>query len=315
MILAERKASVLAPSILKCLSGLPTVNLTSGCAHRCLYCYARGYSQFPGENKIVVCANTFEKLRKELPRKRKKPLAVYFSPSTDAFQPVQEVLDLGYKCMEFLLENGVGVAILTKGRIPERHMDLLTAHPELVQVQIGVTTLDAGIQSVFEPHAAQPQVRIEQMARLTNAGVRTQVRLDPILPGITNDEAELDALFGAIAGAGAREAAVAALFLRPMIVGSLWRHLSSHDHHMKILMDQFTGAKRLPLYGEKGLVVSLSAEKRSTMYARVREIAWLHGITVRVCACKNCDLPSESCGIAGNWRSAREVAELPLFDS
>jgi len=315
VVFADRKAAVLAPSILKCLSGLPTINLTSGCSHRCLYCYARGYSQFPGENRVVLYANTFDKLRKELPRKRRKPLAVYFSPSTDAFQPVPAVLALGFNCMNFLLNHGIGVAILTKGRIPERHMDLLTAHPKLVQVEIGVTTLDAAIQSVFEPCAAPPTVRMEQMARLVKAGIRTQARLDPILPGITDDDAGLDALFSAIAATGVKDAGAAALFLRPMIVGSLRRNLSGHAKYLKELMREFTNAKRLPLYGEKGLVISLSVAKRSELYARVGDIARAHGIAVHVCACKNSDLPSEPCGIAGAWRASREAAGLPLFDS
>jgi hypothetical protein len=165
VVLADRKAAVLAPSTIKCLRGMPTVNLTSGCAHGCLYCYARGYNMFPGEGRVVVYANTFEKLKAELPRKRKRPAAVYFSPSTDAFQPLPEVLDLGYRCMEHLLESGVGVAILTKGLIPERHMRLFEAHAALVQAQIDVATLDAEAQKAFEPGAAAPAARVAQAAR------------------------------------------------------------------------------------------------------------------------------------------------------
>jgi DNA repair photolyase len=314
LMLADRKAAVLAPSILKCLSGLPTINLTSGCAHRCLYCYARGYSQFPGENKVVLYANTFDKLRNELPRKRKKPLAVYFSPSTDAFQSVPEVLDLGFRCMEFLLAHGVGVAILTKGLIPDRHMELFSAYPQLVQAQIGVTTVDTKIQSVFEPCAALPAARMEQMTRLVKAGICTQARLDPILPGLTDDDDGLNSLFGAIAATGVTDASVATLFLRPTIVGSLRRNLSQHPGYLKALMSQFANGRRLPLYGEKGLVMALSAGKRSEIYTRVGEIARTHGITIHVCACKNSDLPSERCNIAGTWNNAHEVTELPLFD-
>jgi len=80
-------------------------------------------------------------------------------------------------------------------------------------------------------------------------------------------------------------------------------------------LSQFTNGKRLALYGEKGLVISLSVAKRSELYARVGDIARAHGMAVHVCACKNSDLPCESCNIAGNWRASREAADLPLFDS
>ena len=105
VIRVERKSAVLSPSDLGCLARIPTVNLMSGCAHRCLYCYTRGYSNRPREGNIRLYANTAAKLREELPRKRKRPRAVYFSPSSDLFQRVPEVLDLAYEVLEFLLEG------------------------------------------------------------------------------------------------------------------------------------------------------------------------------------------------------------------
>ena len=150
----ERKATVLAPSQLACLSRLPTINLTAGCAHECLYCYAQSYSQNPGRGKITLYENTLDKLRAELPRKRKRPRVVYFSPSCDVFQPVPEVLDLAYDVFEFLLEQRVGVAFQTKGRIPRRHLELLTAHAPNVHAGFGLTTLDPQPWRTFEPRTA-----------------------------------------------------------------------------------------------------------------------------------------------------------------
>ncbi len=53
-IKARRKSSVLAPSSIACLSKIPTVNLTAGCAHGCVYCYSRGYSSYPGEGGVMA---------------------------------------------------------------------------------------------------------------------------------------------------------------------------------------------------------------------------------------------------------------------
>jgi pyruvate-formate lyase-activating enzyme len=53
VIRVERKTAVLTPSSLACLSRIPTVNLTAGCAHGCLYCYTRSYSSYPGEDKVA----------------------------------------------------------------------------------------------------------------------------------------------------------------------------------------------------------------------------------------------------------------------
>ena len=97
---------------------MPTLNPTAGCVHLCSYCYARGYSNYPGDGTIVLYTNLAEKLENELSRKRKAPAFVYFSPSCDAFQPVKQVLDTTYSLMALLLERGIGVSFLTKGENP-----------------------------------------------------------------------------------------------------------------------------------------------------------------------------------------------------
>ena len=118
VIRAKRRSPVLASSGLACLSTLPTINLTTGCLHDCLYCYIRGYRNYPGEGRIVLYENTLDLLQDELSRMTAKPHAVYFSPSSDLFQPAPEVLDLSHAVLQFLFSQGVGVAFLTKGVIP-----------------------------------------------------------------------------------------------------------------------------------------------------------------------------------------------------
>ena len=177
LIEADRRSAVLTPSSIACLSRMPTVNLTSGCAHGCVYCYTRGYSTHPGEDKIVLYRNTLSKLKEELAHKRKRPQAVYFSPSSDLFQPVPEVLELGYHVLEFLLSRGIGIAFLSKGYIPKKIMSLLLKHADNVRAQVGIITLDENVQHMFEPNTADPDTRIAQIARLVSGGIATEARL------------------------------------------------------------------------------------------------------------------------------------------
>ena len=69
---------------------MPTINLTAGCAIGCVYCYAVGYGSHPDEGSVVLYEDTLERLKRELPRKRKAPRSVFFSPSSDIFQPVAQ---------------------------------------------------------------------------------------------------------------------------------------------------------------------------------------------------------------------------------
>jgi len=309
----ERKSAVLTPSSLACLSHIPTVNFTSGCAHGCLYCYSRGYSTYPGEGKVKFYTNTLTKLRHELARKRRPPKAVYFSPSSDLFQPMPDVLDMAYDVLKFLLGMGIGVAFLTKGHIPERHMKLLEENVPRVRAQIGLTTLDTELLNAFEPRAAPPKLRLAEAKRLVEAGIKTQVRLDPILPGLTDNRNALQELCGSLAEIGVKQIAASTLFLRSAIVSSLRRQLRGNAM-LETLLRKFRSSGRLSIHAERSRVIALPAEMRRDIYGRVDEAAKPCGIVVRSCACKNPDLATGSCSIAGDWaQDTEEVVQQSLF--
>jgi DNA repair photolyase len=231
-----RKSSVLSNSSLKCLANIPSVNLTSGCAHNCVYCYALGYTIYPGDDKVVIYQNTLEKLKSELLRKRTKPQAVYFSPSSDIFQPVPEVLELSHSVFEFLLTKGIGVAFVTKERIPERTMNLLLNYPEQVRAQIGIVTHDDNIRRLFEPKAASVELRLKQIEMMVEGGIGVEARIIPILPGVTDSPDSINALLHAVVNAGVKRAAISTLFLRPAIISSFRRHISDQDLIEKIFI-------------------------------------------------------------------------------
>jgi DNA repair photolyase len=313
VIPVERKSAVLSPSSLACLAHVPTVNLTAGCAHECCYCYARGYLTHPGEGKVTFYTNTIARLREELRRKRKKPTTVYFSPSSDPFQPVPEVLNMAYDVFRFLLESGIGVAFVTKGRIPERHCDLLAAHSPLVQGRIGLITLDPGTAAAFEPGAATPDVRLAQAAELIGAHVLIEARLDPILPSVTDGADSLEPLCEALARTGVRKIAASVLFLRPAVIGSLRRRVAD-KLMLNRLLDRFASSEPLAIHAGNSRVRAIPTSARLEIIERLKTIADRYGLEVLVCACKNPDISRGSCHISGRWPPAtRGDSQLGLF--
>jgi DNA repair photolyase len=314
VIRTKRKAAVLAPSQLACLSKLPTINLTAGCAHECLYCYARSYSQNPGQGRVALYENTLEKLRDELPRKRKRPKAVYFSPSSDAFQPVPDVLDLAYDVFEYLFGNNIGVAFLTKGQIPDRHMKLLCANASLVRAGIGLTTLNTKLLKIFEPRTAPPCTRLSQAKKLIEAGVSTRIRLDPMLPGLMDDTQDLEELLKAIASTGVKHVAVSTAFLRPGIVQTLKKYVPD-KRALNVLLKHYESSQTLTMHGAGTSVIVPPVSLRRSIYNRVMQIAGQLGLVTSICACKNGDLASGSCHIAGDWQPKPEKPDQPnLFE-
>ena len=314
LIKADRRSAVLTPSSIACLSRMPTVNLTSGCAHGCVYCYTRGYSSHPGENKVILYENTLEKLKNELARKRTKPQAVYFSPSSDFFQPIPEVLELGYRVLELLLSQDIGVAFLSKGHIPDKTVSLLLSHADKVRAQVGVITLDEDIQRMFEPNTAIPRVRIERIAKLVAGGIATEARLDPVLPGLTDSKDALLQLFSALAKVGVKRAAISALFLRHSVVESLKRNIRDREV-LHRLLSFYEEARPMAIHAERSSVTALPRARREEIYTSISRVAEEHGIEPVICACKNPDLAHGTCNIGGTWpKYPKSDAQPNLFD-
>lgn len=296
----DRKSTALKPSSLACLSHIPTINLTSGCAHGCLYCYANGYSAHPGKDKVMIYGNILRRVEEELDRKRTKPHAVYFSPSSDLFQPVPEVLELCHSVLEFLLRKDIGIAFITKGYIPEKTMKLLLSHADKVRAQIGIITVKENMRRIFEPNTASASKRLEQMARMVTGGVATEARIVPILPGFTDDAVCLDNLFRSIADTGVKRSAISTLFLRPAIAESLKRGISDQTM-LETLLNLYKGTRRLPTHAVNSSVAVLPLPKREEIYARMKKIASNYFIDLSICACLNTEINCGTCNITGRW--------------
>lgn len=308
--LIDRKSHALTPSSLRCLSHLPTINMTAGCAHGCAYCYIRGYSQYPGDDAVTVYRNTAEQVECELQSmiKRKKPLpgAVYFCPSSDAFMPVDVVLDQSYRTMKLLLEQGVGVQFVTKGAIPDRFFELFAGRSELVAGQVGLTTLDDDLNAAIEPKAALAERRLSNLGRLIDIGVTASLRADPLIHGVTDDDPGLDALFTEAAKRGVRDVSASYLFLRPAIVGSLRRSIRDEELRWKILAP-FKKASRSCFQGRGGETggTSLPIELRQAELDRVRCLAERHSLALHICGCKNGDITNSKCHLTNPMVAAR----------
>jgi len=306
----DRKSPVLTPSSLACLREVATINLTAGCVHDCLYCYIRGYRNYPGESRVALYANTLESLRSELGRKRTAVTAVYFSPSSDLFQPVPQVLEMAYQVLNLLLERGIRVTFLTKGVIPKKHLRLLAEHASLVWAEVGLISLDDALLRLFEPATARASRRLKQSGDLIRFGIQTEVRVDPIIPGFTDDESSLRNLIAAIASCGVKSIAASTLFLRPAITASLRKNLAPSQFTQ--LMAAMSATNRMDIHAANSSVHAMSAASRRIIYERVHSIAGEFGVEAKICACKNPELARGSCGISGQWRPSAGIT-LPLL--
>jgi DNA repair photolyase len=308
LITKNRKSNVLTPSQLRCLSKIPTINITSGCFHNCIYCYAKGYSQYPGDGEVILFANTAEKLSEELARKRKKPEAVYFCPSCDPFQPMPQILDETHKTMETLLKAGIGVQFVTKAVVPANFIELFARFNNLVCAQVGLTCVDDNIRKIFEPRTASVSDKLATLKNLVEIGVATSARADPLIHGVMDSDKSLGNLFSAITEVGVKEVAINYLFLRPAIKESIKKNISDKKLLSMLLAPYSTGPK-LPIGLKNSKGVVLPKEVREKAFKRIRNIASDFGLSVHICGCKNSDITTESCHIT----CLSHLTQLHLF--
>jgi DNA repair photolyase len=197
--------------------------------------------------------------------------------------------------------------------IPERHMTLLRQNAALVRAQIGLITLDDALLRTFEPRAASVDVRLAQMKQLSASGIKMQIRLDPILPALTDDERTFRELCRAAADAGVNDVAASVLFLRPAVMRRLLQ-ASEASAAVARCLAAFADARRLAIHAERSSVIALPRQERERIFSRLENIASGHGLAVKRCACKNPDIASGTCSIAGDLRRVRASTEATLFD-
>ncbi len=296
IITKHRKTNFLLPSGLRCLANLPTVNVSAGCAHNCVYCYTKGYSVYPGDDSIEIYEDMAERIADEVKRKRKKPAAVYFCPSCDPFQPMPQIQQVTFDVIKTLLENDIGVQFMTKGKIPDEIFKLFEKYCSKIAGQIGITTIDDVILSVIEPAAAKAHERLDHLARLIKMGIQITARCDPLIPNITDSDEQLRDLFLAISKTGCKEIAVSFLFLRPAIISSLKKNIADINMLKKIL-DPFSEGINLSIGLKNSTGKMLPLEVRRSSFKRIRKIANDYDCKIHICGCKNSDITNESCYI------------------
>ena len=307
-----RKGNVLTPAQFGCLHGIPTLNITNGCIFECTYCYARGYSQAPRKGEVQLYVNLPSLLKEELLRKKAIPRWVILNTSSDCFQHHPDILDVTYEVIRILVDRGIGISFLTKGLIPPRFFDLLRISPEKIFTQIGLVSLSERYWKVYEPGTPSPEKRLGNVERLKEIGILPEVRVDPIIPFVTDTEIEAMALFRRLQGAGVKRVTLSYLHLRPAIEGQLMEELS--PLHRKVIESCFK-AREWKAIGSSSRTKLLPTAIREKGYGRMKEIGERFGITASICQCKNPDLKGDLCS-SGRARMAinkRTARQLPLF--
>jgi DNA repair photolyase len=209
----ERARSILAENDSPDVPFRWSLNPYRGCFHSCAYCYARPTHEYLGwgagtdfDRKIVVKVNAPELLRDAFMRPGWTGEAVTFSGVTDCYQPLEASYGITRRCLEVCLELCNPVAVITKGALVRRDVDLLArlAREARAAVYLSIPFADPEMARTIEPHACAPSQRLETLRILAEAGIPTGVAVAPVIPGL--NDSQIPEILERARAAGAREA-------------------------------------------------------------------------------------------------------------
>jgi DNA repair photolyase len=214
-----------------------TINPYRGCTHACTYCFARPthtYLDFNAgrdfEREIVVKVNAPEQLRIELARRSWNKEHVALGTNTDPYQWVEGRYKLMPGIWQAMLEARNPSSVLTKSPLLLRDLELMR---ELAQVTdfsaaLSVPTLDERAWRATEPHTPNPRARLEAVAELNRAGIRTGVLVAPLMPGINDAPEQVAEILELASEAGADYVSGIALHLRGEVRQVFFEWLEAH---------------------------------------------------------------------------------------
>jgi DNA repair photolyase len=225
-----------------------SINPYVGCVFGCAYCYARYAHRYAveriaaAEQDVATASEidepplppwlAFERrilVKREAGRVLRRQLAgptrlaglrrdgVVIGTATDPYQPAERRFRLTRGILEVLAEHaGLGVTIITKSPLVTRDVDVLTriAARSSLSVHVSLITVDRELARRLEPRAPTPEARLRAITRLRANGIEVGVNVMPVLPGITDAPAMIDALVRAVAATGASYLGACALRLQ-----------------------------------------------------------------------------------------------------
>jgi DNA repair photolyase len=249
-----------------------TINPYRGCEFGCRYCYARYTHEFMEmrdgmefEQKIYVKQHAAELLRHEL-RRVKPHESIALGTATDPYQPAERRYEVTRAILEeFARHRGFELGIVTKSNMVTRDLDLLkeVAKANRLSVHVTVTTLNTELARILEPRAPRPDLRMDAVRALADAGLRVGISCSPVVPGITDAPADLEALIRAASDAGADYVFANPLFLKPCSAAVFLPFLEQNFPHMAESYQQ--------RYHDRAFLPSAYGKRLSQLVARLKE--------------------------------------------
>ena len=248
-----------------------SLNPYTGCEHRCAFCYVRAFelrADRPSDDRygrsIRVKVNVAAVLRGELSRRSWRKETVVIGAATDPYQPAEGRYRLTRQCLEALHDFSNPAAMITRGPMIVRDIDVLGELSRRADMHItfSIPTVDDDVWRKTEPGTAHPRQRLRALEKLVAAGIDAGVGMAPILPGLSDRPDQLEAVIKAARAAGATGLWAGMLHLKD---GTREHFMTVLNKHWPELVPRYEQA-----YRERAYLPSAIGEKTLKEVTRLR---------------------------------------------
>ncbi len=172
------------------------MNLYRGCCHGCIYCDSRSECYHIEDfDRVRAKKDAAVILRDELRRKRKTGV-IGMGSMSDPYNPFERTERLTEKALMLIDEFGFGVNVDTKSALITRDAALYRsiAQHSPVLCKMTITAADDSLCRLIEPHVSASSERFAALEKLSAAGVKTCILMNPILPFMTDNAENITAI-------------------------------------------------------------------------------------------------------------------------
>jgi len=166
-----------------------SLNPYAGCFFGCKYCYVRQlpvslFREQEWGTWIDIKTNAAELLKKEMVKaKRKGPVTLFMSSSTDPYQPIEVKTQLTRSLLEVMVEEQPDfLHVQTRSPLVKRDIDLFKQFGDKIRISMTIETDKEEVRKAFSPSAPPIPARMAALKEITDAGIMTQATIAPLLP-------------------------------------------------------------------------------------------------------------------------------------
>ena len=263
----------------ECTGERMLINPYNGCSVDCIFCYARAlpaaYFKLFNETGIVTVFSDFDRVVADQLDSIDVASCGYLSPVCDPFQDLESAYGLSERIVEEFVARNIPIEFITKCVVPNQVISTMR-HQKHSFGQFSAVTAREDLRRELMKGGASVDALFASMKKCAIAGLPVVLRIDPVIPYLTDSKQELKPLIEKGVDSGARHVVASVLDIPAKIAKEVFANF-------KIFGVGF-GYDLKRLYSESlDACLHAKIDYRKKVFDTIRNLCDARGMTFALC--------------------------------